>query len=248
MKTSDKLLAGSLVVGLLTLVGSTVALRAEHDKIDFNDPFYGYTVKAVKPFKVLKIEGSRSGILSPGTAPIGSSGIPEKPYDSYTTLALQVGKAFEIRTPKTNTIKFTHRSVGDTLFIHYEHEFYARRISADEAFAAPPFAYIIAPAIEQLIATRTTCKIQGLRAETVSIQATSARLLLSNCLISQLNSMAQTGSILQLLASSHIHAASITSRDSSSFGTDGNGIDSLQFHNDSTAILKLPASLLARIR
>ncbi|UFH57634.1 hypothetical protein [Spirosoma sp. KNUC1025] len=248
MKTSDKLLIGSLVLGLLTLVGSTMALRAEHDTIDFNDPFYGYTSTPVKPFSILKIEGNPSGILPQGTAPIGSNGITENPYDSYTTLGIQVGTSFEIRTPKANTIKFIHRSVGDTLLIRYEHEFYARRISADEAFAAPPFAYIIAPAIRQLIASRTTCKLTGLKAETISIQATNARLLLSHSLINQLTSTAQTGSILQISATTHIHAATITSRDSSSFRADGSGFDALKLQNDSTAILKLPASLLTKLR
>jgi len=247
MKTSDTLLVSCLIIGILTLVGSTVALRTEHDKIDFTDPFYGYQTTAVKPFKVLRIEGRKSGLLPLGTAPVGSNGISENPNDSYTTVGIQGGKAFEFRLQKNNKIPFTYRSIGDTLLIRYEPEFYSRRITADEAFSSPPFAYIIAPNIQQLIASRTTCKIAGLRTETVSIQAINARLLLSNSTINQLTSTGQRGSIVQTAATNRIHFATITSHDSTSFIAERNVFGSIILQNDSTAIIKIPASLLTKL-
>ena len=246
MKPSDKLLLSSTIISLLTLVGSTVALRTEHDKIDFNDPFYGYEATTVKPFKVLRVEGSKSGIVWHNTAP-GSNGVSSNSNESYTTVGIQTGKAFEIRIQKNNKISFTYRSLGDTLLIRYEPEFYPRRISADEAFTASPFAYIIAPSFQQLIASRTTCKLAGLTTEAVSIQATNARVLLSNSKINQLMANVQRGSILQITATDRIHSAVITSHDSTSFIAEGNVFDSITMQNDSTVILKIPASLLKKL-
>ena len=248
MKTSDTLLIGSTLIGLLTLVGSTVALRNEHDKIDFTDPFYGYQTTAVNPYKVLRIEGSKSGILPLGTAPVGSIGISENPNDSYTTVGIQAGKAFEIRVQKSNKIPFTYRSIGDTLLIQYEPDFYSRRITADEAFSSPPFIYLIAPSFQKLIASRTTCKLAGLTTENVSIQAANARVLLSKSTVNQLTSTGQRGSIVQIAATNRIHSAMITSLDSTGFIAERNVFDSITLQNDSTAIIKIPASLLTKLK
>lgn len=247
MKTSDKLLISSALVGLVTLAGSTVALRGEHDKIDFNDPFYGYTTTAVKAFNVLKIEGRKSGILPLGTAPIGSNGVSLNPNDSYTSVGIQAGKAFKIRMQKNNKISFTYRSVGDTLLIRYEPEFNPRRISADEAFASSPFVFIIAPAFQQLIVSKTTCKLAGLTTENLSIVATNARVLLSNNTINMLTSTGQRGSIVQTTAANRIHSARITSEDSTSFIVERDVFGSINLQNDPTAILKIPASLLKKL-
>ncbi|GAB4038575.1 hypothetical protein [Spirosoma gilvum] len=246
MKTSDKLLIASALISLVALVGSTVALRREHDKIDFNDPFYGYEAVPIKPFKVLRVEGSLSGIKPHKNAP-GLDGSTENPTYSSTNLGVQAGKAFEIRTQKNNKIRFTYRSVGDTLFIQYEPEFSPWRISAEKTFAASSFAYVIVPSLVGLIATSSTCRLTGITTENVSIQATNAHVLLANSTINQLTSNGQQGSLVQTTATNHIHSALITSRDSTSFIAERNVFDSITMQNDSMAILKIPASLLKKL-
>jgi len=247
MKTSDKLLLFSLIVCLLTLVGSTVALKAEHDKIDFNDPFYGFVTTPIKPFKVLKIDGGTIGASPTGIFPSGSAGGPQPTNDSYTSVGIQAGKTVEIRTRQDANIRFTHRMIGDTLLIQYEPEFYPRRISADEAFETTPFLYVIAPSIQGLIATKTTCKLAGLTTDNLAISATNARVCLDNSSINSLIATGQSGSLLQTAATNHIRRATITSRDSTGFVAVRDVFGSLSLQNDSTAVVKVPAALLKKL-
>jgi hypothetical protein len=249
MKTSDKLLISLLMVGLLTLVGSTMALKAEYDTIDFNDPFYGFLSTPVKPFSILKIEGVKQGPSLSGVASIGSVGGLPNLGDSYTTVGIQAGKTFEIRIHKDNKIPFTHRSVGDTLIIRYEPDFYAGRINADDAFSATSFAYIIAPSssIQMLSATGATCKLSGLAVDKLAITTNHARVLISKSTIERLTAMGQRGSLLQTAATNRISTATITSHDSTGFTAERDIFGSLALQNDSTAILKVPASLLKKL-
>ncbi|MDB5240368.1 MAG: hypothetical protein JWP57_993 [Spirosoma sp.] len=247
MKTSDKLLISSALISLVTLVGSTMALRREHDKIDFNDPFFGYEATAIKPFTTLKIERSKPGILPPGTALIGSNDVSQNPNDSYTNISIEAGKAYEIRLQKNNKISFTYRYVGDTLLIRYEPEFSPMPVAVDKAFAASSFAYIIAPTFQALIASRTTCKLAGLTSGHLSISATNARVLLNNNTINQLTSTGQRGSLLQTTAINRIYSATITSHDSTCFMAERDVFGTIHLRNDSTATLKIPASLLKKL-
>ncbi len=62
MKTSNALLIAVLVVTGLALTGFNLVLKAEYGKIDFKDPYYGYVLENLPPFKVLRLRGSYSGL------------------------------------------------------------------------------------------------------------------------------------------------------------------------------------------
>jgi hypothetical protein len=247
MKTSNKLLISLLAVGLLTLVGSVMSLRAEHDKIDFNDPFYGFSSTPIKSFSVLKIEGIKLGVLSTGAVRIEPGKGPVNSGDSYTTVGIEAGKTFEIRAQKDNKVPFTHRFAGDTLIVRYEPEFYFRRIKGGDAFDNKPFVYIIAPSVRTLIATSSTCKLAGFMTDKLAITMTNARVLISKSTISDLTTSGQRGSLLQTAKTNRINKATVASYDSTGFIADHDIFGSLALQNDSTATLKIPASLLKKL-
>jgi len=70
MKTSNRLLIALLTVTLAAILSSNLVLKAEYEKIDFKDPFYGYQTAKLPPFKVVKLSGGHAGLiqLQPGTA------------------------------------------------------------------------------------------------------------------------------------------------------------------------------------
>ncbi|GAA4459941.1 hypothetical protein GCM10023189_34310 [Nibrella saemangeumensis] len=256
MKASNKLLIGLLAVGVLTLVGSTVAFRAEHDQIDFNDPFYGFSSTAVKPFRVLKIEG-KAGKIGEIPAPVGmvkpSGNVPDKIY-SNTTITVQSGKGFEIRVQKTSNVAFTYRSDGDTLIVQYEPEIFAQSIGPGQAFVDmpfayinTPFAYILTPSVQTLVVEGATCKVAGLSMEKVAVVATDARVLISRSTIGNLLTTGKRGSLVQTASANRIRTATITSHDSTGFIAERDVFGSILLQSDSNATVKAPASLLRKM-
>jgi len=239
MKTSNTLLIGLLVVSLLTLVGSTMALRAEYDKIDFNDPFYSYSSTPIKPFRVLKIEGIYPLVPNTKTA--------DQPLTSETTLGIEAGKTFEIRLQKNSKRSFTYRYMGDTLQVRYEPERTFWPIATDNLFDEKPFAYIIVPSLQTIIANGSTCIVKGLTTEQLAIRAHNARLILRQTTIGDLRSSGDAGSLLQTAASNRIGTATIASHDSTGFVADRDVFGKLALQNDSLSVIKAPASLLKKL-
>ncbi|UHG90521.1 hypothetical protein [Spirosoma oryzicola] len=234
MKTSDKLMVGLLLVGLLTLVGSTVALKAEHDKIDFNDPFYGYSATTIKPFRVLKIE-----VDSANKQPVKST---------QTAISIQVGKSFAIRRQDQSSVPFTYRSVGDTLLVRYKPERIYWHNSTDDLLATKPFAYIIVPSIGGLVANGAICTLTGLNTDSLQITSTNALVRIDKSIIGQLTASGQRGSFLQTASANRIKAATITTCDSTGFTAERDVFGSLSMQNDANTMISLPASLLRKLQ
>ena len=105
MKTSNILLTCLLAVMLLFIVGSNLVLKAEFDKIDRKDAFYGYKQETVKTFKYIKIQGKQIGITQ-----------------------IQPGKNYEIRFNKDRKL-FDWKVIGDTLEMTYKRTWNEQPIS-----------------------------------------------------------------------------------------------------------------------
>ena len=56
MKTSNKLIISLFALLFLAILGSAMVLKAEYDKIDQDDPFYGYTSEVVTGFSAVKLQ------------------------------------------------------------------------------------------------------------------------------------------------------------------------------------------------
>jgi hypothetical protein len=137
--------------------------------------------------------------------------------------------------------------VGDTLVVRYEPEFHSGLISANDAFEAAPFAYIIAPSFQTIVANGSVCKVAGLTTDKLTLAASNARLLISNSTINNLTATGQRRSTLQTTANSQIHTADITAHSGTTFIVDRAIFGSLALHTDSTATLNVPAILLNKL-
>ena len=63
MKTSNKLLIAIFTLVLFAIIGTNLILKAEYEKIDLHDPFYGYSMEKVEPYKVVALKGNGYGLI-----------------------------------------------------------------------------------------------------------------------------------------------------------------------------------------
>ncbi|MGA0556514.1 hypothetical protein ACO2Q8_07685 [Larkinella sp. VNQ87] len=225
MKTSNKLLIALFTVGLLTLIGANLALKAEHDKIDFNDPFYGLSVRNIKPFRVLKLEGNNAGLLS-----------------------VQTGPSSEIRLSDKEKDLFTFRSQGDTLLVSYKPKEVHWHPYANMYFDAQPAAIILTPTLTALYTDQVSCNLKRFQADNLTIWQQHGGVLISNSAIGNLTVTDSRGSELHTKPDNRIGRATITSRDSSLFIVERDVFGALSLQTDSLATVKMPGSLLGKIK
>ncbi|MFC5407990.1 hypothetical protein ACFPMF_01625 [Larkinella bovis] len=227
MKTSNKLLITLFVVGLLTLVGANVALRAEYDQIDFKNPFYGLSTQKIQPFRVLKLEGDKTGV---------------------GLLSVQTGNTFEIHLPDKSKHQFTYQSNGDTLTIRYRPENGAGKSRPSYSFTSSPAAVIVAPALEALYTTQISCSLNKVETGNLVLVQKNAGVLLSNSTIGNLTVSNTEGSDLHTRAINQIKTAQITASDSSTVLVERDIFGSLTLETDSLTTVKLPGGLLKKLR
>jgi hypothetical protein len=225
MKTSNNLLIALFIIGLFTLIGANFALKIEHDKIDFNDPFYGLSAMDLKPFRVLKLEGNNVGLVG-----------------------VQTGKASEIRLDEKAKELFTFRSQGDTLVVTYKPETAPWQSRASQNFDATPVAVILTPLLQTLFTTKASCNLNKLSTDNLTIIQNGAGVLVTNSTIGSLNVTDSQGSELHTKATNRIGKAVIVSRDSSLFMAERDIFGSITLQTDSLATVKVPGGMLKKLR
>ncbi|RRB07454.1 hypothetical protein [Larkinella rosea] len=225
MKTSNMLVIALFITGLLTLIGANVALKAEYDKIDFNDPFSGLSSITLKPFRILKLEGNLNGLVS-----------------------VETGKTSEIRLQEDVKSQFTFRSSGDTLVVLYKPESSPWQSRPNQYINAVPAATILTPSLHTLITDKVSCNLNRLTTENLTINQQNAGVLLTNSTIGTLTVTDSRGSELHTKPTNRIRNAVIFSRDSSNITVERNIFDSFALEYDSLTKLKIPGSLLKKIK
>ncbi|GAB3336515.1 hypothetical protein GCM10027299_46650 [Larkinella ripae] len=225
MKTSNKLLIVLFAIGLFTLIGSNVALKAEHDKINFDDPFYGLSSVRLKPFRVLKLEGNNAGLIG-----------------------VQTGKTAEIRLPERVQTDFTYRTLGDTLVVTYKPQDTPWQSRANQYFDAAPAAVILTPTLQTLMTSRISCALDQLDANQLAVVQQNAGVLIKNSTISNLTVTNTQGSELHTKPTNRIETALVTSLDSSAVLVERDVFGSFALRSDSLAMVKLPGSLLKKLK
>ncbi|GAB3919801.1 hypothetical protein [Larkinella terrae] len=225
MKTSNKLLTGLFITALLTLIGANVALKAEHDKIDFNDPFSGLSSIALKPFQILKLEGNLNGLVS-----------------------VETGKTSEMRLQEDVKNQFTFRSLGDTLVVAYKPESSPWQSKPNQYINAVPAATILTPSLHTLITNKISCNLNRLTTENLAITQQNGGVLLTNSTIGTLTVADSQGSELHTKPTNHVRSAAITSRDSSNITIERDIFDSFALQYDSLTMLKIPGGLLKKLK
>ncbi len=224
MKTSNKLFISLLIIVFLAMLGSSMVLKSEFEKIDRNDPYYGYSQENLQPFKAVKIKGHYPWMVQ-----------------------LEHSEVFEIRTNNARKTQMDWKINGDTLEISLQHPDDQQTDQQNEYFYRRPVGvYIMAPQLSGIHSEGITCRISGLREEHLNIKTKGNKqsILLSESNVDRLFANIAQGGLLLLKADSRIGIAQVQVRDSSAFTAEYDVIDSLDLEVGNMAKVNLPGNLL----
>lgn len=221
MKKSNILIIALLAITLLFVVGSNLVLKAEFEKIDLNDPYYGFKKEALKPFSYVKVNGKQVGVTQ-----------------------IEPGAAFEIRyivdkkmlnwEVNGDTLELTHRAILDE---------YDRNYDLD----TKPAIYISAPKLSGIDVTNTVNIIKGWKTANFTLKQKGKSLLLTDNSISNLSATIDSGGYMLINGKNKIGKSEIIVKDSSELSSEKDIFGSFQVSVDSSAKIKLPGSLYKKI-
>jgi hypothetical protein len=218
MKTSNILLICLLAVTLLFIVGSNLVLKAEFDKLDRKDAFYGYKQETVKTFKYVKIQGKQIGITQ-----------------------IQPGTNYEIRFNKDRKL-FDWKVIGDTLEMTYKRTWNEQPNQHDN-LKFKPVVYILAPQISGVTTEKATSIIKGWKNQNMIIKQSGNVMLLTDNTIHDLSALLTEGGNMKIGSNNRIENAAAQVKDSSTLSTEKNIFKSFQAHVNSTGHISLPGDL-----
>ena len=226
MKTSNKLLILLFALSLLAMISSDFALKAKFDKIDRNDPYYGYSHEILKPFKYIKLTGNQTRIVQ-----------------------IQQGNSFELmkadmRNYSSNP-KVNWEMSGDTLVVAHTAEgkkqpFHPARLNEI------PALYITAPTLSGVISQGVTSSIRNWSGQDFFIKQTANGILLDNNRFDNLKINVVSGYV-QLGSKNNLGITEVQCKDSSELIVDKDIFKSFKMQADSNVRISLPGSLLRKI-
>ncbi|MCF0057103.1 GIN domain-containing protein [Dyadobacter sp. CY356] len=218
MKQSNILIIGLVAVILLFVVGLNLVLKAEYEKIDQNDPFYGYKKEVLKPFTFVKINGKQVGVtqIQPGT--------------DFQIHYITDKKMLDWKI-KGDTLELTQKALSDDI---------ANR-SYD--FDVKPSFYITAPELSGVDALNTTSIIKGWKTTNFSLHQNGKSTLLIENTFGNLSARISSGGYLLIQGNNKIGKSNISVRDSSELSSEKDVFGLFQVSVDSLAKIKLPGNL-----
>ncbi|WP_221390784.1 hypothetical protein [Dyadobacter sp. NIV53] len=226
MKTSTKLIAILLAFSLFAMIGSDMSIKAKFDKIDKNDPYYGYLKEPVKPFKYVKMTGNFFG---------------------YTQI--EPGKEFEIRLTDfynyTIKPKINWKINADTLHVHYEMQGEKYPYN-DKIYWGAPQIFIIAPQLSGVQSIGLSSSIKGWKNGTMSVEQSGNGVIFSDNHFDELSIDLKSGGNLDFWTKNVIGNVNITVKDSSKLTVEKDVFNSFNLKVDSTAHISLPGSLFRK--
>lgn len=227
MKTSNKLLLTLITVLFLGILASSMVLKSEFEKIDRDNPFYGYAQETLEPFRAVKLSGNYPGLVQ-----------------------LQQGDAYELLTNDGSQAELAWEIKNDTLIISVQYPESKQRYNQTYAFYDNYAGVnIIAPSLSALDTDGITCRLSGWneRQMHLDMQGNKRGILLKESTIAQLSASISQGGMILLEENNKVERALLEVRDSSSFIAEYAAIDSLEMSLDPTAQVKLPGYLLSRL-
>ena len=222
MKKSNILIIGLLAITLLFVVGSNLVLKAEFEKIDQSDPFYGYKRETLKPFSFVKIAGKQIGVTQ-----------------------IQSGADFKIFYNAERKM-LDWKINGDTLELRHiaESDEYA---NSYYDFDSKPIIYVTAPQLSGIDVAKTVNIVKGFQIKSLDINQNGNSTLLTDNTIDNLSAKLIAGGYLVINAKNKIGTSHIQVKDSSQLSTEKDVFKSFQVGVDSLAKIKLPGSLYRKI-
>lgn len=223
MQKSNKILIS--VVSLFTIVtlGCNMVLKAQYDKIDFNDPYYGYDTETVGPFKYIVLSGTGRGLTQ-----------------------ILPGKKFQIKTTLSERT-LNWKVEGDTLRVDLARNLNENNWAPDDLSKANPVTYIIAPRISGVFSIGVNCKVSDLKNQSLTLRQEKSKVLLVNNSIKNLAAQVVLGSSLTIDQKCRIDTAAISLNDSSWLTASDDNFMTFKLNADESAHLELPMSLINKI-
>ena len=230
MKTSNLLLLALLAFLFISMIGYDLGLKKNFDRIDRNDPYYGYSKNMLPPFKYIKLAGKQFGMVQ-----------------------VLPGKNFEMRKQALDRMwgdpGLEWKVVHDTLFIDHtlDIESYPRYPYRDgDVFGKNTYLYIMAPALSGIQSDGIVTSVKGWKGDEFLVKQTGEGIRLMDNVFDQLSIEAHAGGFVEMKGKNQIGAATIQVRDSSTLIVDKDVFKTLQIQVDSSAHLNLPGSLLKK--
>lgn len=227
MKTSNLLLLALLAFVFISMIGYDLGLKKNFDRIDRNDPYYGYSHDKLPPFKYVKLTGKQFGMVQ-----------------------ILPGKNFEMR--KQNLSGFPYNAglewkiVGDTLLVTHSLDIDRYAFGNGYTFGRNTYLYIMAPALSGIQSDGIVASVKGWKGDEFLVKQTGEGIRLMDNVFDQLSIEAHAGGYVEMKGSNHIGAAKIQVRDSSTLIVEKDVFESLKVQVDSSAHLNLPGSLLKK--
>jgi hypothetical protein len=219
MKTSNILLIVLFSFTFLALLGSNMVLTKEYDKIDKNDPLYGFNRKIVQPFKYVKLEGKAFGLTE-----------------------IHPGKSFEILTlPEKRLLDW--RVTGDTLVFIYKRDWELFRPFSEQDLGNTPTVVITAPEVRGIIANNVPFSIKNWKSADMFIRQIGGALLLGHNTIENLTTDMSSGGYAKFDHSNNLGNVAIQVKDSSSLKIEKDVFKSFKANVDAAAHIDLPGNL-----
>lgn len=227
MKTSNKLLISLCLVVFLAMLGSSMILKSEFEKIDRNDPYYGFSRESLQPFKAVKIKGHYPWLVQ-----------------------LQNSEEFEIRTNNASETRLDWKVNADTLEISIDYPDDKKQYQQNNPFYHNSVGiYITAPRLSGIQTEGISCKLSGWNEEEMMIdmQGRERGIMLTQSSIAHLSARVKKGGLILLETDNQIKHARVQVRDSSTFTVEHGALDSLDIQVDERAQIKLPGNLLKNL-
>lgn len=226
MKTSNKFLIALFTIFLFAIVGTNLVLKAEYEKIDKNDPFYGYSDERTEPYSVILLKGNGKGLIR-----------------------IQPGESFGLRVKEEykNQVSWTLRNDTLELSLMPEKEpFFTGEV---DRYSLKGEVYIVQPNIKTVYTENVRTTITDWKDSSLKVFAEGPKggLFLQNNTFSSVSADVREGGLLKTGTNNEVRHMEIKIGKNSSFEAEKDVFHSLEVTADSLASFKIPGSLLQEI-
>lgn len=222
MKTSNQLLIGLIVIIFAAIFGTAAVLKREYEKIDKDDPYYGYDTDTLADFSAIRLEGKYPNLIQ-----------------------IQAGDQFEIKMRDSKPLRMKWAIRNDTLVLTYPEADFPNWFTVRETLAGRAGLYILAPQLTSVQAKSTTCKLSGWDLADLELiqQGENSGMAITESNIENLSALVTEGAMMWIEQPNHIVKAQVKVQDVSTFTARPSAIDSIAIQADSTAQVQIPGYL-----
>jgi hypothetical protein len=218
MKISNLIILSVISLFFLGTLGTNLALKKEFDKIDKDDPTYGFSKEALKPFRYIRLQGSGFGVTE-----------------------IRRGPATQIQTIVEH--KYIDWKVSnDTLIVNYKADWNKANEFGD--VTGKPSVYISSPQIAAISSDMIRYRIMKSSFDDLTLDQKGLQVMLLASSVKNLRVKVTSGGSFRLDGKNDLGDTSFEIRDSSSLEIDKDKFASLKTRIDTTAIVQVPGHLI----